>query len=542
MLKKIVLLTLIILYSYNGRSQGNNSNLIKEKIQIKAGEKWWGGAVNDGMKMPFEKGYTYDMYGNLQGNQAQPLLLSNHGRIVWSAAPFKFTIYDNEILIEGRGEIEISTDKQNLRDAFLFASKNYFPPDGKMPDQLLFEQPQFNTWIELIYDQNQVDILKYAHAIIDNGFPPGVLMIDDNWQEAYGKWKFHPERFPNPKEMIKELHELGFKIMLWVCPFISPDTDVFRATAKEGIFLKYPENKTMAGSPRPYFDNVAMIGWWNGYSALLDFSNPKATQWFKEELQYLVDEYEVDGFKLDAGDASFYPSWLISNNPNILPNDHSELFAQIGLDFPLNEYRATWKMAGKPLAQRLRDKGHSWEDLQTLIPNITVQGLMGYAFTCPDLIGGGEFNSFLNNSTIDQELIVRSAQVHALMPMMQFSVAPWRVLDKEHLEAVKKAVEIRKQFTPKILKLAEQAAKDGQPIVRTMEYVFSNSGFENIKDQFLLGDNILVAPILSKNQTRRIIKLPKGKWKGFDGMDYMGGNEIEIKVELNTIPFFRKVK
>ena len=410
-----------------------------------------------------------------------------------------------------------------------------------MPDKLLFEQPQYNTWIELIYNQNQKDILAYAHAIIDNGFPPGVLMIDDNWQEAYGKWRFHPERFPSPKSMIDELHELGFKVMLWVCPFVSPDTDVFRSAAKEKLFLEYPENQAVAGAPSAYFNNVAMIGWWNGYSGLLDFSNPKARKWFKAELQFLVDEYKVDGFKLDAGDAAFYPSWLSSYERNIIPNRHSELFAQIGLDFPLNEYRATWKMAGKPLAQRLRDKGHNWEDLQTLIPNITVQGLMGYAFTCPDMIGGGEFNSFLSSTTIDQELIVRSAQVHALMPMMQFSVAPWRILDEHHMQAVKKAVELRKAFVPEILKLAENAAKTGEPIVRTMEYVFPNSGYANVKDQFLLGDKILVAPILKKEQQAREVVLPEGKWKGFDGKIYNGNTKISVQANLATIPYFQKI-
>ncbi len=542
MLRKVVLLTLIILYSDNKRDQLGHTNLKQEKIQIEAGEKWWGGAVNDGVKMPFKDGYNYDMFGNLQGNQAQPLMLSNHGRVIWSEHPFNFTISDDEILIVGNEDLKISKQGKNLKDAFSFASRNYFPPNGKAPDRLLFEKPQYNTWIELIYDQNQADILKYANAIIDNGFPPGVLMIDDNWQEAYGKWKFHPERFPSPKKMIKELHQLGFKVMLWVCPFVSPDTDIFRSGAKEELFLKYPASQSVAGYPVPYFKNTAMIGWWNGYSALLDFSNPKSTKWFKGELQYLIDEYKVDGFKLDAGDAVFYPPWLVSHQSNISPNRHTELFAQIGLDFPLNEYRATWKMAGKPLAQRLRDKGHNWNDLQTLIPNITAQGLMGYAFTCPDMIGGGEFNSFLENNEIDQELIVRSAQVHALMPMMQFSVAPWRILNKEHLESVKKAIEVRKKFTPTILKLAEEAAKNGQPIVRTLEYVFPNSGYEGIKDQFLLGDDILVAPALSKKQKKRKVILPKGRWKGFDGKTYTGDNKIEVRLELSTIPYFQKIQ
>jgi alpha-glucosidase (family GH31 glycosyl hydrolase) len=180
--------------------------------------------VNDGTKMPFENGYSYDMYGNVKGNQAQPLLILNKGRILWSESPFKFSFLEDHLMLERKDKIYLSEGKTNLKEAFRFASKNYFPANGKTPDMLLFEQPQYNTWIKLIYNQNQEDILKYAHAIIENGFPPGVLMIDDNWQEAYGKWRFRSERFPSPKYMVKELHDLGFKVMLWVCPFVSPDT------------------------------------------------------------------------------------------------------------------------------------------------------------------------------------------------------------------------------------------------------------------------------------------------------------------------------
>jgi len=515
--------------------------LITQNLEILEGEKWWGGAVTDGIKMPFQDEYTYNMYGNLKNNQAQPLLLSSKGRSIWSEAPFEFTISKNAITLSGNEPFSMQQRQHNLQEAFHFAAKEYFPANGKMPDELLFKQPQYNTWIELTYDQNQEDILTYAHGIIDNGFPPGILMIDDNWQEAYGTWRFRSDRFPDPKAMIRELHDLDFKVMLWVCPFVSPDTEVFRAGTVENLFLKYPEAHKVPGAPRSIFKDVAMIGWWNGYSAVLDFSNPNAQDWFKGELKYLQDEYQVDGFKLDAGDAVFYPSWLESHKGNLLPNRHTEFFAEIGLAFPLNEYRATWKMAGLPLAQRLHDKNHNWEDLQTLIPNITVQGLMGYAFTCPDMIGGGEFTSFLNNQKIDPELIVRSAQVHALMPMMQFSVAPWRILDKTYLEAVKDAINLREKLVPVILKLAKEAAKTGMPIVRSMEFVFPASGYENIKDQFILGDSILVAPVLKKGQTKRTVVLPKGKWKAYDGKIHQGGKNIEIPVSLNTLPYFHKI-
>ncbi|HSR19211.1 MAG TPA: TIM-barrel domain-containing protein, partial [Ignavibacteriaceae bacterium] len=123
-------------------------------------------------------------------------------------------------------------------------------------------------------------------------------------------------------------------------------------------------------------------------------------------------------------------------------------------------------MGGQPLAQRLRDKRHDWEDLKLLIPGIIAQGLMGYQFTCPDMIGGGEYGSFINLETIDEELIVRSAQCSVLMPMMQFSVAPWRILSKQNLKICREMAELHKKFGDEILKLAKESAITGEPIVR----------------------------------------------------------------------------
>jgi alpha-glucosidase len=221
------------------------------------------------------------------------------------------------------------------------------------------------------------------------------------------------------------------------------------------------------------------------------------------------------------------------------PNRHSELYAQFGLRFPLNEYRACWKMAGLPIAQRLHDKLHQWSDVQKLIPHMINTGLIGYTFSCPDMIGGGEYQSFIDNPKMDQELVVRSAQIHALMPMMQFSVAPWRILDQQHLNAVKKAVEIRTKFTPKILELARQSAISGDPIVNYLEFCFPGQGYECVRDQFMLGNVVLVAPIAEKGKTERLVILPRGKWLADDGKTYRGGKSYLIEVPLDRIPYFR---
>ena len=217
------------------------------------------------------------------------------------------------------------------------------------------------------------------------------------------------------------------------------------------------------------------------------------------------------------------------------------MFGRIGLYYPLNEYRAMWKMGGQPLAERLRDKGHSFEELQLLIPNMLTAGLMGYYFSCPDMIGGGEFTAFLNEAVLDPELIVRSAQCHALMPMMQFSVAPWRVLDETHLAAVKKSVAIRERYKDYILDLAVRAAETGEPIMRPMEYNYPDQGYAGIIDQFLLGDRLLVAPVVNKGVTARKVVIPRGRWKGIDGKIISGPGTVEMRINLDDLPYFELI-
>ena len=507
-------------------------------LTIKAGEQWYGGAVNDAHLMPFKDGYSLDMYGDTRGNQAVPLLVSTKGRFIWSEEPFKFSFEKNRLLIShAKNAITIDSAGKNLKEAFSNASRRFFPSKNKLPDTLLFSKPQYNTWIELVYNQNQQDILSYARAIIDNGFPPGVLMIDDNWADYYGRFDFRADRFRDAAAMVDTLHDLGFKVMLWVSPFVSPDTEVFRELlAKKLLLLDNGGDTTMSWDKA---DKPAIIPWWNGYSSVLDFTNPEAKAWFLSRLAHMASTYHLDGFKFDAGDAEFYPPNGLAFK-KVSPNEHSRLWGEIGLSYPLNEYRAMWKMGGEPLVQRLRDKKHNWEDLQKLIPHLTTAGLLGYQFTCPDMIGGGEYGSFIGKDKLDEELVVRSAQCSALMPMMQFSAAPWRVLSRQNLAAVKKAVDIRTKYTPYLMEQAKKAAATGEPIARSMEYEFPNQGFAEVKGQFMLGNKYLVAPMLVNGGTKTVY-LPKGSWKDDQGKKIKGPVTLTIEVALDRLPVFERV-
>ena len=506
------------------------------EIPFLSDEMWWGAFVGRGAQMPYIRPTSeLDLSKQNFNNQNVPLFLSNKGRYIWSDEAFKFEIVSEKIRIESAfEEVKVVNAGATLRDTYLAACKKHFPPTGVLPDPLFFSMPQYNTWIELMYDQNQEDIMNYAENIIKYDFPKGVLMIDDNWQKYYGNFDFKPEKFPDPHGMISRLHEMGFKVMLWVCPFVSADSPEYRDLRKKGYFTR------QKGSGEP-----AIIRWWNGYSACYDMTNPEAFDYFVSQLKALQEKYGVDGFKLDAGDVQYYdPEKIDSYKKNATSTDHSEAWAEIGLSFPFNEYRACWKMGGEALVQRLGDKDYSWNAVSLLIPEMIAAGLVGYAYTCPDMIGGGSFTAFIgiDSNKFDQTLIVRSAQTHALMPMMQFSVAPWRILDKEHLEICRAMAYLHVKMGDYILKCAKESAVTGEPIVRHMEYIFSDQGFSECKDQFMLGDQYLVAPVVTSENTRKVV-LPKGNdWRDENGVTYQGGQTITIDVGIERLPYFEKIE
>lgn len=515
--------------------QGKNST-----ISINAGEHWWAGIVNQGHQMPFTGDERlFDLTKNGYDNQSAPFLISDKGRFIWSGNPFRFSINQQQITIyNAPDDIKVDNTGKTLAEAYKILGNSHFPASGKWVDSLLITSPQYNLWIELLYNPNQADVLKYANTILDKGWPAGVLMIDDNWTRYYGEFELDRVKFPNPEQMCAELHSKGFKVMLWVCPFITADSPEFRELAEKKLLLLDSEGRKDAN-----WENTTkplLIKWWNGYSAHLDLTNPDAVKWLKDKLNYLTNRYGIDGYKFDAGDAVFF------TNPNLVsydtssPQDLCYEWSKIGLDYKLNEYRASWKMGGQPLVQRLRDKLHNWEDLQKLVPHTIVQQLMGYQFVCPDMIGGGDYISFLPGNSFDQKLVVRSAQCSALMPMMQFSVAPWRVLDSLHFKAVDKIVKLRQQFVPYIMQLMHESVQTGGPIVKSLEFEFPGQGFHNITNQFLLGDRFMVAPVITSHDSREVV-FPKGIWK-YRNETIKGPAQRTFEVGLDELLIFEKVK
>jgi len=515
------------------------------------GEKWWGLCNSFGREMPFsaETKFECDLRLENYGHQSLSFLCSDKGRVAWCAEPVGVKIANGWISMESDSGKIVLVEKAgaNLAEAYRYASKTWFPPTGEEPELLYFSAPQYNTWIELTYHQNERDILAYAKSMVDHGLPPGVFMIDDTWQQAYGEWNFESSRFQNPKEMMESLHAMGFKVLLWVCPFVSMDTPAYRRIAwgrNPDDVKGYPTKGGFLMERRSDGRTVpAAVDWWNGRSALLDFTHPNAVAWFSEQLDRLMRDYGADGFKFDGGGVHFYSAkggGFAANDKSKSPAAQSALYGEFALKFKGSEYRNGFGFAGKPVIMRLHDKNHSWDALARLVPDMLAAGFVGCPFICPDMIGGGEWTAFLPGSPFDPEIFIRSAQIHALCPMMQISASPWRVLDPEHQRLFNEVVALRQRFAPLLVELAKESAKTGEPMMRNLEYEFPGMGYAGVKDEFMMGDRLLVAPVIKKGAVERKVVIPPGKWRDADGKVFAGPAEVVVPAPLAKLPYFVK--
>ncbi len=505
------------------------------QIEFLENEYWYGGATHIGVKMPFDQNsdFTVDLItGKGLADQKAPFFFSTKGRYLYSDRPFSAHFDHGVIRIEAVGEVELSEGHGTLRGAQQALAKRCFTLKGEIPNEEFLRVPQYNTWIELMYNQNQKQILEYAHALVDAGMKPGVLMIDEGWAPDYGVFDFCPGKFSDPRAMVKELHDLGFRVMLWITPHISPDGDCFRDLRDTNLLIRDKDGE------------IAIRKWWNGYSCVLDLSNPEARDWFRQKLDHIMEVYGVDGFKFDSADSKLYDR-TDSTAKQQERLEHTREFDTFAAQYEFNELRSVYGCPGLPLVCRLQDKLPRWVDdsgFNALLPNMLVQGLTGYFYGCPDMIGGGAYSAFkAAGFRVDEELYLRWLEASVLCPMMQFSISPKRVLTDENMERVFRISKLHEEYADRIVALAKNAAVTGEPIMRLMEYEFPEQGFEAVVDQFMLGSDTLVAPVMEPGVEVREVKLPKGKWQLRGGDTYTGGRTVSVYAPIDVLPVFTKI-
>lgn len=388
-------------------------------------------------------------------------------------------------------------------------------------------KPIWNTWARYHAEINQELVLTYAHEIVDHGYPRGRFVIDDRWQVQYGDLAFDSHRFPNPRKMIETMHGLGFEVQAWVVPFFAPESDAFKEGARQGYLVKDTDG------------NPLWLPWWQGVGCLLDVTNPAALNWFRENLRQLQASTGLDGFKFDAGEITYLPANAVTHQP-APANEFTHRYIEfVGEHFAWSDVRSGWLNHCDPVLPRQWDKASTWgldNGLHSVITGGLSLSLIGYPLFLPDMIGGNAYTE-----QPDAELMIRWAQVNALLPGLQFSLAPWDY-GEECDRLCRKAAEMHEAYAPLLLKWAEHHLQTGEPIIRPLWWIAPDDPMAQASsDQFLIGDDLLVAPVIHAGQRMRDVYLPTGRWQSEEGI-FEGAVVLrDYPAPLDKLPLFRAV-
>ena len=367
--------------------------------------------------------------------------------------------------------------------------------------------------------------------IIAHGYPYSVFEIDDRWQSDYGDLEFDRAKFPDPAAMVAALHDRGFKVTLWVTPFINPSSSLFPEAAASGYLLRH----VSTGQP-------TLARWWQGHGGVVDMSSPSARAWWLGGLRRLQQEYGIDGFKFDAGEGNFVPPYSVGAG-NVTKTSYPDFYVDfVAQNFQWTEVRTGWRSQRHGVLFREWDKWSRWgpdNGLHAVLTQALAMGLIGYPFVLPDMIGGNAYGG----EEPDAELMVRWTQLTALLPAMQFSLAPWDY-DAECDAICLRYARLHESLAPVMDAAIAETLDTGAPLIRPLFWdAPDDPATYAIDDEFTLGGRLLAAPVLRPSQRERDIYLPPGRWRDtWTGQEHSGPGRLErYPAPLDTLPLFERV-
>ncbi|CAG5924444.1 unnamed protein product [Menidia menidia] len=418
--------------------------------------------------------------------------------------------------------------------------RRYFPKPVKVPSPEVFKQPVWSTWALHKTSVTQEKLLRYASDIVKHGFTCSHLELDDRYTTDYGEFDFDPQKFPNASGMFEKLREDGFQVTLWTHPFINYDSINFGVAVEKGLFVREPSGEL-----------PALVRWWNGIGGILDFTNPEAREWYSSQLHTLKTRYDVTSFKFDAGETSYLPRQFSTFVPLSDPSTFTRRYTEMAIPFSERaELRVGYQSQDISCFYRIIDRDSVWGyelGLKSIIPTVLTISILGYQFVLPDMIGGNAYPNHtaggINGShgLPDRELYIRWLELSAFLPAMQFSIPPWSY-DDEVVQIARKFTELHETLVaPRVLELAGEVLDTGDPIVRPLWWIANDDeAAYKIDSQFLIGDDLMVAPVLEAGKQERDIYLPAGRWKSYKGEHFDKGPMYltDYHVDLDEIAYF----
>ncbi|KAL0820832.1 hypothetical protein ABMA28_005505 [Loxostege sticticalis] len=468
----------------------------------------------------------------------------------------KFTDY-----AEMKYNICISKDMKSLHSS-IHSHRSAPLWDGLKPADMqtlesLISEPVWQIAPRFKHELEAETISKYTEDVINLGFlKQGHVLINEYWQNEIGDLAVDESRFETLNTTVDKLHRRGFKVAFTVQPFISTESMNFAECVQKRLLIS-ERNSDRRIPALTRFKSLAS-------AAVLDITNENSVPWILNKLQAVIDKYHIDSFYFDLGLAYDLPHYYQCEKKLINPDQYKTIFTKT-FEKTLNVIgvSSAVSLPRPPIFVSLPPLESTWEALRLVIPTMLTYGINGYPFIMPGAVGGdiywpgseqflpsskGSIDVNTTNTTQDngialpeRELYMRWLQMATFLPVMKFTHLPSKYNDERVLEMAKNLTTLRQKLvTPLLLKYKREALEEGLPLIRPLWLVAGGEAALLVQDEFAIGDEIVVAPVLQQGQTTREVYLPAGLWQdGIDGSLRKGNRWMhEYRVPIDRVAYF----
>jgi alpha-glucosidase len=398
----------------------------------------------------------------------------------------------------------------------------------------------------------QDDIQEVAAGFKSHELPLSAIHLDIDYMDGYRVFTVDRDRFPDLNGLARRLIEDEIRIVPILDPGvkIDPSYHIYQEGVNEGLFCKTNEGQIQRGIV------------WPGWAAFPDFTNPRTRKWWGKNYRGLIEQ-GASGFWHDMNEPSSFTAWGDMTLPRSTRHDFEgvggdhhlghnlygllmnkagyESFAENKRDYrPWFLTRSGWAGISRYAWTWTADTGSSWEALRQVIPTILGLSLSGVQYS------GSDIGGFSGDP--DPELYLRWFQMSAFLPFFRTHSSiespprePWQ-FNEPTLKIIREFLKLRYRLLPYLYTLAWRASQTGLPLVRPIFWVDENDPrLSSIDTEFMLGESLLIAPVLEAGVRSRTVKLPGGEWFDFwEERVYSGPGEITVPVTQGRIPVFVK--
>jgi alpha-glucosidase len=390
-------------------------------------------------------------------------------------------------------------------------------------------------------------VREIAESFRSRRIPCDVIYLDIDYMDGFRIFTWNAETFPNPAGLVRDLRGRGFKVAVILDPGIKVDSayHAYQSGLRTNAFLRYPDGSLYTGEV------------WPGLCAFPDFTDPEARRWWGEQFRDLV-RTGIRGWWTDMNEPSVFNVPTKTIDRSVMHHgldttvSHAIAHNVYGLEMtratveglrenlpaerPFVLTRATFAGGQRYAAVWTGDNVASWEHLAIGLRMCLNLSVSGFALVGTDI---GGFIGYPSG-----ELFARWLQLGVFTPLMRaHSVInapdkePW-AYGEEWTSVNRETIGLRYRLLPYLYTAMHQAATGGSPPLRPMYYAYPHDErFRAEERQFMCGDDLLVAPVLSAGARIRDVHLPGGTWYDFwTGTCFQGGTTITLDAPPGRIP------